>query len=323
MSAQDFLVCSDKLALVKEMAGKAAEVAASCGGKVYALYAGSEDFTAQDLANAGADVVFDPKGALKAGDSEALAHVLAALKAEIAPLAILIGGTKTGFEVAPRLAERLQSAYAANVIDLSVEDGALSVNCSLYTGLGVEKMEFEPGLVVMTASAGAFSALERSGAAAETRDLPFSAPASRVAISAYNHKPVSTARVEEAKAIVDVGQGVKNKEDLAQFEALASELSGLVTCTRPLAADRDWFPEWLGLSGKKVSPEVCLVVGVSGAVQHIVGVRDSHLIVAVNNDENAGVFLDADYGVIADLYEFIPAFSAQLKARGVRPVWVD
>jgi len=99
-------------------------------------------------------------------------------------------------------------------------------------------------------------------------------------------------------------------------------LDGQLACSRPIASDRDWFPEWLGLSGAKIKPELCLTVGVSGAIQHIVGIRDSHLIAAVNTDEGAAIFSQADYGVVADLYEFIPALMERIKARSIHPVWM-
>ncbi len=127
--------------------------------------------------------------------------------------------------------------------------------------------------------------------------------------------------LEEAKLVIDVGQGVKQRDDLQMIQSLADLLDGQLGCSRPIASDRDWFPEWLGLSGAKIKPELCLTVGISGAIQHIVGIRDSHLIAAVNMDENAPIFAQADYGVVADLYEFLPALIDRIKARGVRPVW--
>ena len=102
---------------------------------------------------------------------------------------------------------------------------------------------------------------------------------------------------------------------------MADLLDGQLACSRPIASDRDWFPEWLGLSGAKIKPELCLTVGVSGAIQHIVGIRDSRIIAAVNNDEGAAIFAQADYGVVADLYEFVPALIERIKARGIRPAW--
>jgi electron transfer flavoprotein alpha subunit len=141
-------------------------------------------------------------------------------------------------------------------------------------------------------------------------------------IQEYKPKPASGARLEEARLVVDVGQGVKQRDDLQMIQALADFLDGQIACSRPIASDRDWFPEWLGLSGAKIKPELCLTVGVSGAIQHIVGIRDSRLIAAVNNDEGAAIFAQADYGVVADLYEFLPALMDRMKARGIRPAWM-
>jgi electron transfer flavoprotein alpha subunit len=124
-------------------------------------------------------------------------------------------------------------------------------------------------------------------------------------------------RLEDAPVIVDAGMGVKEREDLGMIEELAGLLGGQVACTRPVSSDRDWFPEWLGLSGAQLSPELCITVGVSGAIQHVIGIRDSKLIVAVDNDENSAMLMQADYGVNADLYEFLPALIEAIKARSI------
>jgi electron transfer flavoprotein alpha subunit len=79
--------------------------------------------------------------------------------------------------------------------------------------------------------------------------------------------------------------------------------------------------EWLGLSGAKIKPELCLTVGISGAIQHVIGIRDSRVVAAVNNDEDAAIFTQADIGVVADLYEFLPVLIERLRARGARPTW--
>ena len=122
--------------------------------------------------------------------------------------------------------------------------------------------------------------------------------------------------------MVDIGQGVETEADLELVRSLCNLLGGEMGCTRPIASERDWLPDWLGLSGAKVSPELCLAVGVSGQIQHIVGIRDSRVIAAVNSDENATIFTQADYGVVADLKEFVPVLIDRIKARGVKPAWV-
>ena len=118
--------------------------------------------------------------------------------------------------------------------------------------------------------------------------------------------------------IVDVGQGMKEKADLVMAEELAALFEGQVACTRPVSSERDWFPDWLGLSGKRIHADLCVTLGVSGSIQHVVGIRDAKTIVAVNNDENAGIFSQADYGVVADLHEFVPAFITALRAHSAK-----
>jgi electron transfer flavoprotein alpha subunit len=119
-----------------------------------------------------------------------------------------------------------------------------------------------------------------------------------------------------------VGRGVKKIEDLEMLNVLANLLGGQLSCSRPVSSDRDWFPEWLGLSGAKVKPELCLTIGVSGAIQHVVGIRDSRVIACVNNDENAAIFAQADLGVVADLDEFLPVLVQRLQERDAHPVWL-
>ena len=107
----------------------------------------------------------------------------------------------------------------------------------------------------------------------------------------YKPKPTSGVRLEEAQAGGRCWPGRKAARRFADDSTLADLLDGQLACSRPIASDRDWFPEWLGLSGAKIKPELCLTVGVSGAIQHIVGIRDSRLIAAVNIDEGAAIFI--------------------------------
>ncbi|MFN2176955.1 MAG: electron transfer flavoprotein subunit alpha/FixB family protein, partial [Anaerolineales bacterium] len=133
-------------------------------------------------------------------------------------------------------------------------------------------------------------------------------------------KQAGESSLEAAKFVVVFGQGVQHRDDLEMMHTVAELLEGQLACSRPIASDRDWFPDWLGLSGAKVKPELCLTIGVSGAIQHIIGIRDSRLIAAINNDENAPIFSQADYGIVADLYEFLPAFIERLKSREIKAV---
>ena len=120
----------------------------------------------------------------------------------------------------------------------------------------------------------------------------------------------------EAKIIVCVGRGVGKPEDIKLARDLAEVLNGEVGCSRPVAEELNWLPEelYLGISGKKVKPELYIGLGVSGQIQHVTGIRDSKVIFAVNQDENAPIFEAADYGIVGDLYQVVPKLIEELKS---------
>jgi electron transfer flavoprotein alpha subunit len=128
-------------------------------------------------------------------------------------------------------------------------------------------------------------------------------------------KPLETSsvRIEEAPIIVSCGRGLEKKEDKALLEELALVLCGQVGCSRPLAEDRKWFNEWVGLSGHKVKPKLYIACGISGVIQHVAGIRDAKVIVAINKDEQAPILEMADYIVIGNLYEILPALRDAVK----------
>ena len=117
--------------------------------------------------------------------------------------------------------------------------------------------------------------------------------------------------------MVGVGRGFKAKEDLDMAFELAKVLGGEVGCSRPIAADYHWLDEdrWIGISGKKIRGKLYIAIGISGAPQHIMAANDVKVIVAINKDKNAPIFEYADYGVVADLYQFLPVFLERLKTR--------
>ncbi|MDH5771122.1 MAG: electron transfer flavoprotein subunit alpha/FixB family protein, partial [Candidatus Bathyarchaeota archaeon] len=124
---------------------------------------------------------------------------------------------------------------------------------------------------------------------------------------------VSSVRIEDADVIISCGRGLGKKEDRALLDELATVLCGQVGCSRPLAEDRKWFAEWVGLSGHKVKPKLYIACGISGVIQHVAGIRDAKVIVAINKDEQAPIFEVADYGVVGNLYEILPALKEALK----------
>lgn len=120
-------------------------------------------------------------------------------------------------------------------------------------------------------------------------------------------------KIEEAPVVVAGGRGVERKEDFKTLDELAQILGGQVAYTRLLCEERKWFIEWIGLSGHKIKPALYIGCGISGVIQHIAGIRDSQIIVAINKDPEAPIFEVADYIVVGDLYEIVPALSVTLK----------
>ena len=321
MSANQILVFSEKASLLRELLGKARQEADALGWQAAAIVF-EGDPAAASLGSAGADLVYPVPAA--AGESpERLLNALAEVARQAQPAFILMGATKVGMEAAASLAERLDAAYAPWTVRFQIDPTtcAATAQCMLFASSGMATYQFTPGLVVLTSAPGVFPKPAEVEKTARVVSLPLAQPQGRLEVLGSREKVRGATSLEDARFVVDVGQGVKQREDLALVESVASLLGGQLGCSRPVSSDRDWFPEWLGLSGKKVKPDLCLCVGVSGAVQHLVGIRDSQRIAAVNNDEGAPIFNQADYGVVADLYEFLPAFSERIRARGLRPTW--
>ena len=161
-----------------------------------------------------------------------------------------------------------------------------------------------------------FEAVKQSATGEVVRiDLKLSEP--RVKLIERKAKPTATANVEAAETLIVVGKGFAKQDDLALANQLANALKGEIGCTRTLAADYHWLGEerMIGISGKKAKPRLMISIGVSGQIQHTVGILGSKIIVAINKDKSAPIFKLADYGIVGDLYQVLPKLTE--KIRGV------
>jgi electron transfer flavoprotein alpha subunit len=308
------LVWGEPLELERELLGQARRVCGQSPGEV-SLFV-DHDLDEAELASfgaSGADVVYvaDAPATSLAGWVDGLEAVIARTE----PTLLLIGATKNGMEVAARLSERLQAAYGAWAvgIDVAPGDGAVTARCSLYAGSAMVSYRFAGALTVLTVAQGVFDKAELAGHIPRSESLSFPRTEDGVSVTGHAAKKTGGDRVGQARMVVDIGRGVK---DLETVRSLASLLEAQLGCSRPVSSDRDWLPDWLGLSGAKIKAELCMTIGISGAVQHVVGIRDSRLIAAVNNDENAPIFTQCDFGVVADLDQFVPVLIERLQQRG-------
>jgi electron transfer flavoprotein alpha subunit len=134
------------------------------------------------------------------------------------------------------------------------------------------------------------------------------------AVASFDQAETAESNLSGAKRVVSAGRGFKTEEDLALIRKLANVLGADVACSRPLAEGMGWFPRdrYVGVSGQRIAPELYIATGISGQVQHTMGMRDSKIIVAINQDENAPIFEISDYGIVGDLYEVLPALTDAL-----------
>ncbi|AKH17970.1 electron transfer flavoprotein subunit alpha/FixB family protein [Deinococcus soli (ex Cha et al. 2016)] len=221
---------------------------------------------------------------------------------------VIIGGSRSGREYAPRVAVKLDAAYLEDATRLSSNGAALQAQRYTYLARVTETVEAD-GTVVVTVKPGSFAPAAPTGAAGEQYDVELSLPAARVEVTGKSVEKSSRVALTEADVIVTGGRGVGSPENFSRYvEALADNLGAGVGATRAVV-DAGWRPyaEQVGQTGKTVQPKAYIALGVSGAVQHLSGMGKSKNIIAINKDAEAPIFKVADYGIVGDINEIVPA----------------
>ena len=227
---------------------------------------------------------------------------------------VLLGATLNGRDLGARTAAKLGWTYAADVTELSVSGDAVQAKRPMYAGK-IRATVRVPLPAVVSVRAGAWNL--PSGAAAPTvADIAAGADDSRLTFDRFEATASGGKRVSlaEARTIVSAGRGLKGPENWKLVEELADALGAATGASRAVT-DAGWRPneEQVGQTGKTVTPDLYVALGISGAIQHLAGMTSSKVIVAVNKDPDADIFKIADYGVVGDLFEFVPAFTEAVK----------
>jgi electron transfer flavoprotein alpha subunit len=227
---------------------------------------------------------------------------------------VLTGATLDGRDLAARVAAKLGWAYAADCTDASVKDGAFEVKRPMYAGK-VRATLRVPTPAVLSIRPGAWTLAADAGEV-KTATIAAEAGAEKLKFARFEPTATSSARVSlsEARVIVSGGRGLKGPENWKLVEELADALGAATGASRAVT-DAGWRPneEQVGQTGKTVTPDLYIALGISGAIQHLAGMTSSKVIVAVNKDPDADIFKIADYGVVGDLFEFLPAFTEAVK----------
>jgi len=314
------LVFSDNKNLTIELLHKASDLAKESKKETIAVIIGKND---DDLSNEfisyGADKVINVQTDLEHVKAEEYAEILERIIKDTKTDVILIGSDKNGKEIASRIAGKLDAGCIIDATNVYLKDGKITTERVVYSGNAISVDQFKTGPSVITIPSKVFDPLPKDKSrkgTKEKRSVPIQKSTST--ISHISEMQSGGVNVEEAKIIVSCGRGLKNKEDIKLFSELANVLKGrTVGCSRPIAADLKWLSEehWIGLSGHKVKPKLYIAAGISGQIQHIAGMRDSGVVVAINKDSDALIFKSADYGIVGDLYKVLPKLTSAIKAK--------
>lgn len=313
---KDVWVFSEDYDLMLELLAAGAPIAAGRSSKLVAVLMGSGiGDKANELIKYGADkVVVADSQKLKSFQIERYSSVLTSLVGKYEPEILLIGSTKNGKELASRLAARLETGCTPDCSTVTIDEkGQLLTKRIVYSGNAIVTATYLRKPQIATIPHKAFEKWEPREREGEIVKVEVTVEEAKVELVGINRMEVADVRIEDARIAVCGGRGIEKKEDFKPLQELAQLLGGQTSNTRPLAEDRKWFTGWVGLSGKKIKPMVYIGCGISGMIQHIAGMRDSQVVVAINKDPEAAIFEVADYIIVGNLYEIVPAIVEALR----------
>jgi electron transfer flavoprotein alpha subunit len=249
--------------------------------------------------------------------SQAYAIALAGFAAEAKPSALFFAATAMGKDLAPRAAARLGAALASDCTKIAVKDGALEFTRPIYAGKAFLSFRLKSSPQLATLRPNVFPLGQTAGGAGETIRLDAAVPEDVIKgrVTAVLKEESAELDVTEAEVVVSGGRGLKGAEAFSLLRDLAAVFPRAAVGASRSAVDSGWIghQHQVGQTGKTVSPNLYLAVGISGAIQHLAGMSSSKVIVAINKDPEAPIFKIADYGIVGDLFEVVPKLKDELK----------
>lgn len=288
-----------------------AEVGKALGKKAVAVVAENNDSHLAALGNYGAVEVLQVRNA-PALQSDVVAAIVVAAAQKVGAEVVVLPKSTLIDAVAPIVGIRLEASVASNVIALPNLSNGFVVRKGVFTGKGFADVQLSSAVKVLTVKKNAVAATP-SSATASVSTLEVALPASAITVK-ETQKVSGEISLPEADIVVSAGRGLKGPEHWGIVEDLAKTLGAATACSKPVS-DLDWRPhhEHVGQTGIKVSPNLYIALGISGAIQHLAGVNSSKVIVVVNKDPEAPFFKAADYGIVGDVFEVVPKLHEAFK----------
>ncbi|WP_318508115.1 electron transfer flavoprotein subunit alpha/FixB family protein [Bacillus sp. T3] len=294
----------------------AAKTVAEGGEVVGVLIGDAVSGLGQELIQNGADrVVVVEDAALKQYTSDGFTQALIAVVNAESPEGIVIGHTAQGKDLAPRIAGKLDSGLVSDVTAIEEAGGNIVFTRPIYSGKAFEKKVVTDGIIFASIRPNNIAPLAKDEArTGEVATLQVEIKDLRAIIKEVVRKASEGVDLSEAKVVIAGGRGVKSEEGFEPLKELANVLGGAVGASRG-ACDADYcdYSLQIGQTGKVVTPDLYIACGISGAIQHLAGMSNSKVIVAINKDPEANIFKVADYGIVGDLFDVVPLLTEEFK----------
>ena len=229
---------------------------------------------------------------------------------------VLMPGTKRCKALSSLLGVALNAGVVTEVSSIDVQEDGVKCKHMAYGGLAISEELIKTDVAIAVISGGVYEAVEAdTSKSGEAKSVDFEECTNSIKCIERRAKEGSSVDLNKAKRIVAIGRGIAKEEDIKIAEELCSVVEAELGCSRPIAEGEKWMEHerYIGISSVMAKPEIYFAVGISGQIQHMVGAKDSQIIVAVNKDKNAPIFDYADYGIVGDLYKVVPAVINALK----------
>jgi len=301
-----------------EMLSKARQLAESISAEVsVALLGKGVNQLAEALKPKSHRVLLIEDDQLEAYNSETYEKVLTQLVTERKPFLTLIAHTAMGMDLAPSLAAHLKMPLATDCIGVDPTGETLSLTRQLYGGKVNAAVSFlKKGPFMVTVRTGAFPVIEKAALPGEIAKVPSPLTDEGLAkrFLQYVEAAVGEVDITQADILVSVGRGIKEADNIPMVKEFADAIGGTLSCSRPVV-DKKWLPKdrQVGTSGKTVKPKVYIAIGISGAFQHVAGMKGAGTVIAINKDPKAPIFGVATYGIVADLFKIVPVLKDKMK----------